>query len=326
MHLPLLARAVLFLLFPLIPWLTPGQPPVTRVAYQPYVYKNEVAVLMYHHISNTAASSSTITPRLFAEHLDALQKYGYHVIPATEMTAFLSGRAAVPPQAVVITFDDGYESFYRYAYPALLAHHMTATCFVIVGSVGEGENKQTRMNWKQVPKLTWAQMREMQAHGMSFYPHSYAQHYLARFSPAGARLRPALFGPIWLAGEHRMETEAEYKKRVYTDLLLSKQVMERELHHPVDQFCWPYGKAGPTALQIGESLGYKNFYFIDKGLNDPLTGPLHIKRINAGSPNITPEVLLHNLNYYARLSAARQKITILSRPQPPQTIHQADAI
>ncbi|MGB9802482.1 hypothetical protein, partial [Desulfofundulus sp.] len=37
-------------------------------------YENRVAVLMYHHISNTPRGSAVITPQLFRAHLDILQK------------------------------------------------------------------------------------------------------------------------------------------------------------------------------------------------------------------------------------------------------------
>ncbi|OAT86734.1 polysaccharide deacetylase family protein [Desulfotomaculum copahuensis] len=308
MNLSLFAKTLLVLT---LPWLLPFNihaHAAVPAAYQSNTYENRVAVLMYHHISNTARSTSTITTRLFAAHLDALQQNGYHVISSPQLAAFLSGRAAVPPRAVVITFDDGYESFYKYAYPALRERHMPGTCFIIVSAVGAGADTHTRMNWKQVPKLTWAQMREMQEHDMSFYPHSYDNHYLAQTSPgpAGRNLRPALAGPIWLAKLHRRETQAEYERRVHSDLFKAKEIMEKELGRPVDQFSWPYGAASPAAMRIGESLGYKYFYFIDKGLDDQFTGPVHIRRINAGSPGITPDILLKNLNKYALLPPPHQ--------------------
>ncbi|MGB9825466.1 MAG: polysaccharide deacetylase family protein [Desulfofundulus sp.] len=268
-------------------------------------YENRVAVLMYHHISNTPRGSAVITPQLFRAHLDILQKEGYHVISTEKLARFLSGKDTIPPKAVVITFDDGYESFYTYAYPELRKRNMPATCFVIVKYVGDTKGTPvTRFTWQQIPKLTWEQMREMQAHGMSFYPHTYDSHYLARFAPgipAARHMRPVLAGPVWLEKENRRETEKEYEARVREDLLKAKEIMEKELGRPMDQFCWPYGVDSPAALRIARSLGYKYFYYTSKGLNGPYIRDGRIRRINAGNPNVTPEILVHKIQQYALL-------------------------
>lgn len=162
-------------------------------------------------------------------------------------------------------------------------------------------------------------MREMQAHGMSFYPHSYDSHYQARVSPgftAARHMKPALAGPIWLGKLNHRETKAEYEARVKADLLKAKQVMEKELGRPVDQFCWPYGAASPAAVRIAHSLGYKYLYYIKRGLNDPYPEQGYILRINAGSPDITPEMLTRNLEKYSLLTAAREWFTSLSPLHP----------
>ncbi len=298
------------LLFFFVPWSVSFSTHFTTVSSHTG-YQNRVAVLMYHHISETDRGPAVITPRLFQEHLDILQREGYQVISAEKLSRFLSGKDTIPPKAVVITFDDGYESFYTYAYPELKKRKMPATCFVIVKKVGDPTEK--------IPKLTWEQMREMQAHGMSFYPHSYDSHYLARFSPglpAARHIRPALSGPIWLSKLNRRETEAEYEARVKADLLKAKEVMERELGRPVDQFCWPYGADSPTAARIARSLGYKYLYYIRKGLNDPRITDGSIRRINAGSPDITPEILIRNIEKYSLLTSAQQWCLALAPLHP----------
>ncbi|MCS5694597.1 polysaccharide deacetylase family protein [Desulfofundulus thermocisternus] len=278
-------------------------------------YENRVAVLMYHHISNTEHGPAVITPRLFRAQLDILKKEGYHVISSERLARFLSGKDTVPPRAVVITFDDGYESFYTCAYPELKKRNMQATCFVIVKSIentkatGNKNKLASRPAWKQIPKVTWAQMREMQAHGMSFYPHSYDSHYLARVSPgvpASRHMKPALAGPIWLDEQNRRETQAEYEARVKEDLLKAKEVMEINLGRPVDQLCWPYGVDSPAALRIARSLGYKYFYYTGRGINDSSIRDGRIRRINAGNPHVTPEVLIRQIEKFSLLDEVQQ--------------------
>lgn len=96
-----------------------------------YHFSNRVAVLEYHHI-DPQASEYTLTPDAFKQHLEVLKANHYHVISMQEFIGFLNGQRSVPPDAVVITFDDGYESFYKYAYPLLKEENMVATNFIIV--------------------------------------------------------------------------------------------------------------------------------------------------------------------------------------------------
>lgn len=74
-------------------------------------YQDQVAVLMYHHIHDKDQSSSTITTKLFQDQMQMLTDKGYHFISLPEFRNFMQG-STVPDNAVLITFDDGYQSFY----------------------------------------------------------------------------------------------------------------------------------------------------------------------------------------------------------------------
>jgi len=67
---------------------------------------------------------------------------------------------------VLLTFDDGHASNYALAFPALAEHGMHADFFVNPGNVGK-------------PGFaSWAQLREMDAAGMSIQSHGYEHVYL----------------------------------------------------------------------------------------------------------------------------------------------------
>ncbi|OAT85723.1 polysaccharide deacetylase family protein [Desulfotomaculum copahuensis] len=274
-------------------------PPQLFTPSKNFTYHDLVAVLMFHDISKTARSSSTITPALFDADLSMLASEGYHVIPAEQFARFLAGKSTVPDKAVVITFDDGYEAFYKYAYPQLLAHKMPATEFVIVGTIGpHGAPVAGWPEGNQIPKLSWAQLKEMQAHGMSFYSHSYNTHYAAVIVPGGKKA-PALAYPVWLPREHRRETPAEYRTRVRYDLREAKEVLQDKLGRPVDQLAWPFGWTSPETVKLAQSLGYRYLYTIQEGMNGPRTNPAHIYRIEAGGPDISPRLLNAKIRKYA---------------------------
>ena len=109
-----IAISILVSLIGLTLLLTPLQAERSETIY----YQDQVAVLMYHHIHDKDTSSSTITSSLFQNQLESLLSKGYHFISLDEFKMYMAG-ATVPSNAVLVTFDDGYQSFFTAAYPIL---------------------------------------------------------------------------------------------------------------------------------------------------------------------------------------------------------------
>jgi len=246
-------------------------------------YTNKVAVLEYHDI-NPQESTYTISPQRFSEQLQALKKNDYHVISMSDFIAFLQGRMKVLPNAVVITFDDGYESFYTYAYPLLTKESMTATGFLIVGRIGTKNTYLTYLNWQQA--------QEMNRNGFNFYSHTYNSHdfVLGRNN----KLVDPLTKPIYLTESKRMETRAEYETRVSNDLAKANAVLSIKLKNSLAMLCLPHGHYTNELLQLAEKAGMNFIFTGNDGLNSP--GDTLIKRIDAGNPRDTAAKLIRKLN------------------------------
>jgi biofilm PGA synthesis lipoprotein PgaB len=97
----------------------------------PIYYTDQVAILVYHHLGDDE-TGATISPEHFAAQIASLKNQGYNFISLKQLGDFLAGQQEIAPNAVVITFDDGYESIYKYAYPILVENHIPASIFVIV--------------------------------------------------------------------------------------------------------------------------------------------------------------------------------------------------
>jgi peptidoglycan/xylan/chitin deacetylase (PgdA/CDA1 family) len=104
-------------------------------------------VLLYHAVEETESDfirglSSNTPPAHFALHLEFLSKH-YQVIPLSRLES-----GAVPDRAVVITFDDGYRSVYRNAFPLLAARRFPAVVYLVTEAV---DNHQlvwvNALNW-----------------------------------------------------------------------------------------------------------------------------------------------------------------------------------
>jgi len=250
----------------------------TQEASAEEFYRDKVAVLMYHHIDWEFDSRVTITPDRFEEHLDTLLNKGYNVITLSHFRSFLRGEMEVPPNAVLITFDDGYESFYNYAYPLLKERGMSATMFMVVGQIGDKEGG--------LPKLDWSQMRTMIGSSMYFQSHSYNSHFYNYIDAEGNWEKPALVARAYLIEEGRIETEEEYRSRIYEDLRRSKEILEQGLGVYVDVFSVPYGWKNEEVVEVARGVGFEYIFTIQPGLVSMTSDLMSLSRINAGSPDI----------------------------------------
>lgn len=94
-------------------------------AWQRARRRRSAVIVTYHDISQ----------QVFALHL-AFLTTAYRVISLADMVAGLAGQAILPDNALAITFDDGYRSFYRNVYPLLLERRVPATVFLTTGFIG----------------------------------------------------------------------------------------------------------------------------------------------------------------------------------------------
>lgn len=94
-------------------------------------------ILMYHRIAEpeTDPWGLAVSPARFDAQL-ALLKTARTVLPLPEFTRRLQA-GGLPPDAVAITFDDGYACNATTAAPLLRAHGLPATVFLMTSKVGD---------------------------------------------------------------------------------------------------------------------------------------------------------------------------------------------
>src|SRR5690606_1892549 len=163
---------------------------------------------MYHHI-DAKESGATISPARFGTHMKLLHEYGYNVITIEQFEQFMNNKSKVPNNAVVITFDDGYDSYRQYAVPIMNKYNMVGTHFII-GASSDLHNVETA-------HLTWDAMRDLKEEGHSFYSHTYDSHYYMPLDKHGEKTGPMLTNRLYSAEKGRVETEKEYIERITAD-------------------------------------------------------------------------------------------------------------
>jgi peptidoglycan/xylan/chitin deacetylase (PgdA/CDA1 family) len=143
-----------------------SSPPASRFAAT-------TIALMYHAVTDAAAQRHELDPRYalaratFTRQLE-LCRARANLVSARD---WLAGR-----DGIVLTFDDGEASQYDNVMPALLEHGAQADFFVNPATVG------------QHGFVTWSQLREMTALGMSIQSHGYEHRYFTTLSDAQLRV------------------------------------------------------------------------------------------------------------------------------------------
>jgi hypothetical protein len=209
--------------------------------------------LMYHEIPGPAEAVGyfAVEGERFAAHLDLLHGLGRNVQALERVLT------ATRNDVVALTFDDGHETHYRVAFPLLAERAMTATFFVTTSWVG------TR------GYVTWAQLREMVAAGMSVQSHTVTHPFLSESSRENAR----------------------------KELAVSKSEIEQNLGHPCSTVAlpggdWPRGwrpeefaglgytcvatsrwganRDGPSAERAGQGVAFVRRYTVRRDTPDAL--------------------------------------------------------
>lgn len=182
-----------------------------------------VPVFNYHGLADlvpgevpAAARQFWLSPIEFRSHLARIHDLGFHAIHLDAMENRSSSPAARLPN-VALTFDDGLLTDYETAFPLLAEFGMKAAFFLNTATIG------------QKGYLDWAQIAEMQRHGMSIQSHSH-RHLDLTVLPNAA-------------------LEAE--------LTQSKQCLEDRLGIRVDFIAAPRGVLDRRVIHRALAIGYR---------------------------------------------------------------------
>lgn len=242
-------------------------------------YRDKVAVLVYHHVDPEDIGSVTITPELLERQLKDLKRRGYHFITMEDFRRFMGG-GSIPRNAVLVTFDDGYESFYTYAVPVMSRHQVQAVNFVVTEFIGEPGKSN-------IPSLSAAEMTELAvSHKAELQCHSHSLHKLINKNESH------LSGKMEHSGKR--ETDEAYRSRISRDTQASVAELSR-FQAKVDAYAYPYGMFNEHVPEILQESGIRYAFTVKPGIVTRKTDLMDIPRINAGSPFMTPKRVHKNI-------------------------------
>ena len=194
-----------------------GESLLRRAAESGREGRSRVVVLVYHSVRPTQLNTNT-KPEMFKKHIEWLTE-NCEIIPLAEVPDKAKAAGGSRP-CVAITFDDGFANNYERALPVLLDHGVEATFFITTGLVNGDERVAARFSRllgiekDDVKGLSWGQLQEMQAAGMSIGAHTVTHPNLGDLGPDDTR----------------------------RELELSKLELEDRLGVAVRSFAYPFGK------------------------------------------------------------------------------------
>lgn len=132
---------------------------------------NSLPILTFHDIENSS-SAITFPPDVFQLTLRMFAEEGYSTISLSSMIECMSVDKPFPERALVLTFDDGYESTYKQALPVLQKYGMTATVFLVMGDQMKKSDSEHLPTLSGRKMLSWENIYEMQSAGIDFGSHT----------------------------------------------------------------------------------------------------------------------------------------------------------
>ena len=111
-----------------------------EIVSKPIVTKKKLPVFVYHYVEinqdkkDTIRDSLNIDPYVFEKQMLTLQKAGYKFIWPSELDQFMEDTS--DQKYVMITFDDGYGTFYNQTYHFIKKNNLKVVNYLIYNKLG----------------------------------------------------------------------------------------------------------------------------------------------------------------------------------------------
>jgi len=243
----------------------------------------DLPVLMYHDIqlddAPGAASNFSLPLSSFVQQLEFLKHHGYETITVSRLLEDIRRGRGHQPNQIVLTFDDGYESFAQLVMPLLSERGMTATSFIVVSQIG-GFNVWDA-NSGAAPRRPLMNEHDIRAAiegGFEIGIHGWA---------------------------HRDLTQCT-RKEMDEEIFQSRSYVQQRFGISADTFAYPFGKYSAVHFDLLEAAGYSGAVSIFSGENYVTSNRFAMRRIYIHSGDSLSRFRLKMTPLYLRYKAARR--------------------
>ncbi|VUD59491.1 Poly-beta-1,6-N-acetyl-D-glucosamine N-deacetylase [Thalassocella blandensis] len=188
-----------------------------------------LVVLQYHHVSDSTPASTSISPELFKAHMAFLEKNKFKVIALEDLIKLLNKGENLPDRTALITFDDGYISVYKQAFPVLQSYKWPFTVFINTKPHDE----------KNHLFMSWDQLRELTKKGGTIANHSDSHPHFIR--------------------QQDYENFDEWQVRREKEIDFAQKRIQKEIGKAVKAFAYPFGEYDERLQDLLKEKGYVAF-------------------------------------------------------------------
>lgn len=206
------------------------------------------AIIMYHHISCNPKLKGdyVITPEQLEADFKYLKEKGYKTLSVRDLYSIDKGEMPLPTKSVMITFDDGQESFYKYAFPLLKKYGFCAVLSVI-GKYSEQFSKYEDHNI-DYSHITFMEIKELLESGIvEIGNHSYDMHSNLKGDRKGV-------------SQGKYESDDVYKNALETDINRFNELFDENVGFKPNIFTYPFGIYSEKTKEIIKQNGYHSAF------------------------------------------------------------------
>lgn len=201
----------------------------------------KISVLLYHQIGISPSDETNLNcfckTTEFYNQMEFLSKSKeFEVISLASAINLVSASKCIDRNYVVLTFDDGCESFYDITYPILNSFSFPATVYPISGFLDDYLKIKGKL-YKHLKIMSKSMIQELSRNGVKFGAHS-VNHI--KFTEV-------------------MESEIE------SEIKNSKNTLEQILGIPIDSFSYPHGAYNDRIIDMLISAGLSNAVTCNSG-------------------------------------------------------------
>ena len=239
----------------------------------------DLPILMYHHLrpDRSVPLPFTITVSQFQRELRALRSWGFETVTFAVLFRAMTGERPLPRRPVIITFDDGYQSFHTYALPRLRELQMAATVFVVAGEIGGNSRWDTKLGTPSLPLMNENQIKDAIGGGIEIGSHSWSHRDLSLCSVDEAS----------------------------DEILRSKRHLQSQFQCSITIFSYPYGHYNASLFPVLRQSGYHGAVSIFSDAPTVTSDPYAMRRVYIHDGDSLLRFRLKLTRLYLRYAARR---------------------
>ncbi len=195
--------------------------------------------IVYHRFGDTRYPSTNTSVSDFESHIKYLKSQGFSFLTASQVN---ENADVSDHKQVVITVDDGYQSFYCKGLETIKKNNVTATLFINTESVGSKDY------------LTWEQIKEIADQGIEIGHHSHAHSHFINLS------------------------DSKRAQFFEDDLLTAASLFKKHLGFIPNVYSYPYGEFDQVMINVLKKHGYQLGFAQNSGVWNEQSEPFAIPR------------------------------------------------